>query len=92
MYTIAKTFGFSASHQLDYLPEGHKCKRLHGHNYKVTLVLRAEQLDENHFVRDFGHLDRFREWLMASIAAYDYRAGWMTIREDFLRATLEPKS
>lgn len=38
-YEITKEFHFSASHQLDYLPEGHQCKRLHGHNYIVKVTL-----------------------------------------------------
>ena len=41
MYTIAKQFTFSASHQLDHLPEDHQCARLHGHNYVVEIVLSA---------------------------------------------------
>ena len=70
MYRISKTFQFSASHQLDYLPNDHKCSRLHGHNYKVTLVLRSEKLDSSHFVKDFGELSGFGEWLKAR---FDHR-------------------
>ena len=70
MYRIAKTFGFSASHQLDYLPKEHKCSRLHGHNYKVTLILASENLDKDHFVKDFGELSGFAEWLKAR---FDHR-------------------
>jgi 6-pyruvoyltetrahydropterin/6-carboxytetrahydropterin synthase len=34
---IAKTFDFDAAHFLPNVPDGHKCKRLHGHTYRVTL-------------------------------------------------------
>lgn len=60
MYTIAKQFDFSASHQLDHLPEGHKCARLHGHNYVVVLELQSDQLDGRGFVVDYGELDGFK--------------------------------
>ena len=39
MYTIAKTFAFSASHIIGGLPAEHPCARLHGHNYEVMIVL-----------------------------------------------------
>lgn len=54
IYTIGKTFEFAASHQLDQLPEGHKCKRLHGHNYTVEVVVEADRLDANGFVIDYA--------------------------------------
>lgn len=70
MYTIAKKFNFSASHQLTGLPDGHQCSRLHGHNYIVELVLRASKVDENGMVVDYGELKAFKEHLDAY---YDHR-------------------
>lgn len=55
-YEITKEFHFSASHQLDYLPEGHQCKRLHGHNYIVKVTLGSDELNNDGFVTDFGLL------------------------------------
>lgn len=63
MYRIAKAFDFAAAHQLDQLPEGHKCKRLHGHNYRVIVYLEAETLDERSFVVDFGELNVIKKWI-----------------------------
>jgi len=63
IYRISKTFPFSASHQLEHLPEGHKCKRLHGHNYIVTLMFKRDALDEWSFVRDFDSLNTFQNWV-----------------------------
>lgn len=54
MYSIKVAdarYKFSASHFL-VLNEGHKCSRLHGHNYTVNLSISGE-LDENCFVVDF---------------------------------------
>lgn len=40
--TIAKRFTFDAAHCLPLLPDGHKCKRMHGHTYEVEIVLRGK--------------------------------------------------
>lgn len=36
---ISKTFDFDAAHRLEKLPEEHKCHRLHGHTYRVEVIL-----------------------------------------------------
>lgn len=62
-YVIAKTFTFSASHQLPGLPDGHQCGRLHGHNYIVDVELGAEELAPPGFVTDFANLAPFKTYL-----------------------------
>jgi len=55
MFTISRTYTFSAAHRI----EGHpKCGRLHGHNYKVTVDLSGEILPEDGMLLDFGALDK----------------------------------
>ena len=66
-FTIAKRFSFSASHELSGLPEGHKCARLHGHNYEVEVLLSADELDEYSFVLDYGELSCFGEFLRRTL-------------------------
>ena len=66
-FTISKDFEFSASHELSFLPEAHKCARNHGHNYVVTLTLTAGQLDEFGFVTDFGDLAPFGDYLKSAL-------------------------
>lgn len=63
MFIIAKSFEFSASHILEGLPEGHKCGRLHGHNYVVDIELRGLGLDDHGFVLDYGELDPVKAML-----------------------------
>lgn len=41
---------FSAAHFITF--NGYICERLHGHNWRVDVVV-AGQLDENHYVYDF---------------------------------------
>jgi len=70
-FTISRSFELNGvSHELDRLPEGHKCRRNHGHNYVVTVTLTAEQLDDYGFVTDFGELAPFEDYLKSS---YDHR-------------------
>lgn len=63
MYRISKRFGFSASHIIEGLPEGHQCGRLHGHNYEVELILQAETLNSVGFVVDYGDLKSFKTFI-----------------------------
>src|SRR5258708_18736766 len=36
---LRKTFQFEAAHLLPRLPRSHKCRRLHGHSFKVEIVV-----------------------------------------------------
>lgn len=56
MFTICKEFRFEASHQLTKMPEGHPCGRLHGHSYRVEIMLQSTKLDPYGFVVDYGEL------------------------------------
>lgn len=56
MFRVSKEFHFSASHQLNGLPEDHPCARLHGHNYIVVVELESETLNQVGFVRDYREL------------------------------------
>ena len=58
MFTISKTWRFSASHQILTLETGHPCRRLHGHNYEITFRFSRGELDEHGFVVDFTQLHK----------------------------------
>jgi 6-pyruvoyltetrahydropterin/6-carboxytetrahydropterin synthase len=62
-WSISKDFTFSASHQLHGLAEGHKCGRVHGHNYSVRVTLASLHLDGHGFILDYGDLAPFGRWL-----------------------------
>ncbi len=36
---LRKTYQFEAAHMLPLLPETHKCRRLHGHSFKVEIAV-----------------------------------------------------
>jgi 6-pyruvoyltetrahydropterin/6-carboxytetrahydropterin synthase len=66
---IGRTYRFEAAHHLPLLPEGHKCRRMHGHNYRVDIVVRGA-LDRRGFVADFAEIDAD---VLPLIAVVDHR-------------------
>lgn len=50
---VIKEFKFSAAHRLNKMPEGHKCRRPHGHNYKVRIECEGDVNHGNDMVIDF---------------------------------------
>ena len=65
MYEIMIRDTFSAAHQLRNY--GGKCEELHGHNWKVEVAVRAEELDETGLALDFtvlkAHTKKALEYL-----------------------------
>src|SRR5262245_10038647 len=53
---IGRTYRFESAHHLPLLPEGHKCKNMHGHNYRIDVVVQGA-LDARGFVKDFAEID-----------------------------------
>lgn len=66
---IGRTYRFEFAHHLPLLPNGHKCKNVHGHNYRVDVVL-SGTLDARGFVMDFAEIDAE---IMPLIKAVDHR-------------------
>lgn len=50
MITIAKTFTFDSAHHIPTMPEGHKCRGMHGHSYSATLELCGDPGPRGFFV------------------------------------------
>jgi 6-pyruvoyltetrahydropterin/6-carboxytetrahydropterin synthase len=64
MFTIGKRFAFEAAHHLPQMPEGHQCRRKHGHSYVIEVELQADQIDPaTGFVRDYGELRPIRDYI-----------------------------
>jgi 6-pyruvoyltetrahydropterin/6-carboxytetrahydropterin synthase len=53
---IGRTYRFEAAHHLPLLPDGHKCRNMHGHSYRVDVVVKG-CLDPRGFVADFAEID-----------------------------------
>jgi 6-pyruvoyltetrahydropterin/6-carboxytetrahydropterin synthase len=53
---IFKIFGFEAAHYLPNLPESHKCRRMHGHSFRVEVYVAGEVNEEAGWVMDFADI------------------------------------
>jgi 6-pyruvoyltetrahydropterin/6-carboxytetrahydropterin synthase len=53
---IYKQFTFEAAHRLPNVPPGHKCARLHGHSFEVTVHVRGPLSTDTGWVMDFADL------------------------------------
>ena len=54
---LKKEFCFEAAHRLPHVPVGHKCARLHGHSFRVEVVLHGPVDPATGWLVDFGRLD-----------------------------------
>lgn len=55
---VVKDFRFEAAHFLPRVPEGHKCRRIHGHSFRGEVAVRGP-IDPNiGWVVDFADLKR----------------------------------
>lgn len=63
MYKIGIEYQFEAAHILKGLPEGHKCGRLHGHNYVVNVELASDTLNEVGFIVDYFDLKPIKTFI-----------------------------
>lgn len=52
MFELKVTTHFAAAHQLTMVAK--KCENLHGHNWKVEVVVKGEKLNEAGVLVDFG--------------------------------------
>ena len=58
---VIKTFRFEAAHSLPNVPAGHKCRRLHGHSYRVDIHVTGDFGGRAGWVIDFGDIKRIVE-------------------------------
>ena len=55
---LARTFTFEAAHSLPTFPEGHKCRRLHGHSFTVEVVVEGEVDEAAGYLIDYADIKR----------------------------------
>ena len=53
---IFKDFSFDSAHFLPYVPEDHKCRRMHGHTYRVRIAVRGKLDPKLGWVMDFTQI------------------------------------
>lgn len=67
--SITRRYSFEAAHFLPYVPDYHKCKRMHGHNYEIEVTV-AGAVGSDGFIIDFWNLDKI---VHPIIEAVDHR-------------------
>jgi 6-pyruvoyltetrahydropterin/6-carboxytetrahydropterin synthase len=67
---IWREFTFEAAHLLPNVPEGHKCRRLHGHSYRVKIFVEGDLDPELGWVVDFAEIKRAFEPILRQLDHY----------------------
>jgi 6-pyruvoyltetrahydropterin/6-carboxytetrahydropterin synthase len=55
---LVREMRFEAAHVLPNVPEGHKCRRLHGHSFRIEVCVAGPIGEESGWFIDFGEIDR----------------------------------
>lgn len=53
---LTKTFDFEAAHWLPTFPEGHKCRRMHGHSFHIDVIVEGEVDEAKGYLVDYGEI------------------------------------
>lgn len=53
---LEKSFTFEAAHWLPCFPQGHKCRRMHGHSYKIDVIVAGEVDPAKGYLMDFADI------------------------------------
>jgi 6-pyruvoyltetrahydropterin/6-carboxytetrahydropterin synthase len=67
MFELRRTYRFEAAHFLPNAPEGHRCRRVHGHSYTIELRVSGEIDEAAGWVIDFADIDVVAEPLRAAL-------------------------
>lgn len=64
---IFKQFTFDSAHFLPHVPDGHKCKELHGHTYRLSVYVEGELENKLDWVMDFAEMKNVIDPVVKSI-------------------------
>ncbi|MEX2365467.1 MAG: 6-carboxytetrahydropterin synthase QueD [Pseudohongiellaceae bacterium] len=67
---IYKEFSFEAAHLLPNVPQDHKCRRLHGHSFRVQVHVSGPLHSELGWVMDFAQISDKVAPLIAQLDHY----------------------
>ncbi|MGF1656202.1 MAG: 6-carboxytetrahydropterin synthase QueD [Verrucomicrobiales bacterium] len=67
VFRLTKDFTFEAAQTLPHAPEGHKCRLMHGHSFKVEISVEGEISSECGWVYDHAEISRAMQPLLARI-------------------------
>ncbi len=67
---LSKSFHFEAAHHLPSFPEGHKCRRLHGHSFHFDVIVEGEVAPAKGFLIDYGDIQKAAEPIVKRLDHY----------------------
>lgn len=67
---LTKSFDFEAAHALPTFPEGHKCRRLHGHSFRFDVIVEGEVDPAMGYLIDYGDIKKATEPLVKRLDHY----------------------
>lgn len=67
---LVKDFRFEAAHYLPNVPEGHKCRRMHGHSFRGEVAVRGHVDTNTGWLIDFADLKRCVDPIVARLDHY----------------------
>ncbi|MBL8879388.1 MAG: 6-carboxytetrahydropterin synthase QueD [Phycisphaerales bacterium] len=53
---LTKSFTFEAAHWLPTFPPHHKCRRMHGHSFRVSIVVEGDVNPATGYLIDYGEM------------------------------------
>ncbi len=68
--SLTKTFSFEAAHWLPTFPDGHKCRRLHGHSFRVDVVVAGDVPEDTGYLIDYGQIKAATEPIRTQLDHY----------------------
>ena len=67
---LVKDFRFEAAHFLPNVPEGHKCRRIHGHSFRGEVAVRGPVNPQTGWLIDFADLKHAVDPVVARLDHY----------------------
>ena len=68
--SLTKSFTFEAAHWLPTFPKEHKCRRLHGHSFRVDVIVQGDVPEEKGYLIDFGQITKVVEPIQLQLDHY----------------------
>jgi 6-pyruvoyltetrahydropterin/6-carboxytetrahydropterin synthase len=67
---LSKSFRFEAAHHLPTFPDGHKCRRLHGHSFRFDVIVEGEVDPKIGYLIDYGDIKRVTDPIVKRLDHY----------------------
>lgn len=67
---LVRDYRFEAAHALPNVPANHKCRRMHGHSYRVSVTIEGEVDPHMGWLMDFAEIDQHVDPVIKQVDHY----------------------